>query len=79
MNLDYDKLFPLETLKEAWARSRARDAAPGSDGVSASDFEDNLAINLETLRADLLEGRYEPFPYRRFYVPDRTGGPRDAR
>jgi RNA-directed DNA polymerase len=51
-------------------------AAPGVDGVTWRDYEQNLEGNLEDLHARVHRGAYRPLPSRRVYLPKSDGGQR---
>jgi group II intron reverse transcriptase/maturase len=48
-------------------------AAPGVDGVTWRDYEQNLKGNLGALHARLHRGAYRPQPSRRVYIPKPDG------
>ena len=48
-------------------------AAPGVDGVTWRDYEQNLKGNLEELHARIHRGAYRPLPSRRVYIPKSDG------
>ena len=48
-------------------------AAPGVDGVTWRDYEQNLKGNLEALQARIHCGAYRPLPSRRVYIPKSDG------
>jgi RNA-directed DNA polymerase len=48
-------------------------AAPGADGVTWRDYEQNLKANLEELHARVHRGAYRPLPSRRVYIPKPDG------
>jgi len=60
-------LLTVETLGEAYHRLR-KDASPGVDGVTAQEYEQDLAGNLQALHRRLREGRYRAQPVRRVYI-----------
>lgn len=63
-----------ETLQQAYAMARAKEGAPGVDGVSFADIEaGGVASFLEQIRQELVSGRYEPMPNRRKEIP-KDGG-----
>ena len=61
-----------EWMHEAYRRTR-KDGAVGIDGVSADDFEADLASNLESLLERLKTGSYRARPVRRHYIPKADG------
>jgi RNA-directed DNA polymerase len=62
-------------LERAFRRLK-RNAAPGVDGETVADYEQELAQNLERLHAQIHSGRYRPQPVRRVYIPKADGGQR---
>jgi len=48
-------------------------AAPGADGMTWRDYEQNLKANLEELHARVHRGAYRPQPSRRVYIPKPDG------
>jgi RNA-directed DNA polymerase len=50
-----------------------KDAAPGVDGVTWRDYEQNLADNLRGLHERVQSGRYRASPSRRVYIPKADG------
>lgn len=60
-------LLTVEMLGEAYQRLR-KDASPGVDGVTAKEYEQDLAGNLQDLHRHLREGRYRAQPVRRVYI-----------
>src|SRR5467141_3524443 len=49
------------------------DAAPGVDGLTWRDYEQNLEGNLADLHSRLHRGAYRPLPSRRVYIPKPDG------
>lgn len=62
----------IEWLREAHRRTR-KDAAPGVDGVTAKDFEQELEGNLERLLDAAKKGTYRAPPVRRVQIPKSDG------
>jgi RNA-directed DNA polymerase len=62
----------IEWLKEAHARTR-KDAAPGVDGVTARDYEQDLEGKLEGLLGAAKSGTYRAPPVRRVQIPKGDG------
>ena len=63
-------------LKKALARVKRNKGAPGIDGTSVDDLASYLKEHWLTIRAQLLEGTYQPQPVRRVEIPKVTGGTR---
>jgi len=60
-------LLTIERLGEAYQRLR-KDASPGVDGLTAQEYEQDLAGNLQAMHRRLREGRYRAQPVRRVYI-----------
>ena len=65
-----------ENLKKALARVKRNKGAAGLDGMSVDDLPGYLKEHWPTIRAQLLEGTYQPQPVRRVEIPKATGGTR---
>src|SRR3954468_7334580 len=61
-----------ETLRLAFDALK-KDAAPGVDGVTWSDYEVDLELKLEALHDRVHRGTYRPQPSRRVYIPKADG------
>ena len=62
-------------MLEAYRLTR-KDGAPGIDGVTATDYEVNLEVNLSDLLDRIKSGRYRAPPVRRAYIPKADGSQR---
>ena len=65
-----------DNLRKALARVRRNKGAPGVDGMSVEALALHLKDHWPTIRAQLLEGAYEPQPVRRVEIPKASGGVR---
>lgn len=73
----YDKVYRKDVLEHAYARARANAGAPGPDGKSFEEIDENGAeALLEELHDELKTKRYKPGPVRRVYIPKLNGGER---
>lgn len=73
----YDKVYRSDILAHAYVRCRAKRGAPGVDGVSFEQIEEEgLAEWLQKLEEDLHGKTYEPSPVRRVMIPKPGGGER---
>lgn len=72
----FEALSSLAQLEQGWEKVRRNAGAPGGDGVSVRDYQDDLAVRLLRLQRDLRAGTYVPGPVRRLQVPKRSGGTR---
>jgi len=68
-------LLTADFLKECF-RELKRDKAPGIDGVTWGEYEENLDENIEDLVARLKAKRYRPQPVKRVYIPKPDGDKR---
>lgn len=65
-----------DNLERAFARVKANRGAPGVDGKGIFSFEKDLERNLAELSRLLVQGRYEPPPVKRVYIPKASGAKR---
>ena len=59
-------------LEQAYQRLR-KDAAPGVDGVTWSEYGQNLQARLADLQDRIHRGNYHPLPVRRVHIPKPDG------
>ncbi len=64
-----DKLYPIATLRAAFAAVKANRGAAGVDHVSIERYASDLDANLERLSESLRTGTYRPQAIRRHYIP----------
>src|SRR5204863_4631755 len=73
----YDKICREDILRHAYGLARANAGAPGVDGVSFAQIEEQgLEAWLASLREDLVAKTYRPDPVRRVMIPKPDGGER---
>ncbi|MGH7735018.1 MAG: group II intron reverse transcriptase/maturase, partial [Gemmatimonadales bacterium] len=65
----------VEALKRAFRRQK-RQVSAGVDGITVTDYEQNLEASLHDLCERVHTGRYRPQPVRRVYIPKADGGRR---
>ena len=65
-------LIDLYWMREAYRRTR-KDGAPGIDGVTATNYEQDLEANLNGLPNGIKSGSYRASPVRRHYIPKADG------
>ena len=68
-------VIDLDWMKEAFRLTR-KDGAPGIDGVTATEYAENLEANLLDLLDRIKSGRYQAPPVRRVYIPKADGSRR---
>ena len=70
----YVQVCKPETLREAYRLAKAKDGAPGIDGVTFESVEANgLERFLEQLRQELVEQTYRPERLRKVEIPKEGG------
>jgi len=73
----YDKVYRKDVLEHAYALAKANHGAPGPDGMTFEQVEENgRAELLEELHEELKAKRYKPGPVRRVHIPKLSGGER---
>jgi RNA-directed DNA polymerase len=71
----YDKICRADILRHAYRLARANAGAPGVDGVSFEQLEEQgLEGWLAGLREELVSKTYRPDPVRRVMIPKPNGG-----
>ncbi len=63
-------------LRQAVKRVKANKGSPGVDGMAVEELPAYLRVNWERLRAQLLDGTYQPQPVRQQEIPKAGGGVR---
>ena len=63
-----------ENLKQALARVKRNKGAAGIDGMSVDELPGYLKEHWPAIRAQLLDGTYQPQPVRRVEIPKASGG-----
>ena len=61
-------------LERAWKRVRSNKGSPGVDGMTIDAAKDYLREYWPDIRAQLLEGIYQPQPVKRVEIPKPDGG-----
>ena len=61
-------------LERAWRRVRMNKGAPGVDGMTIDDAKGYLRERWSDIRAQLLDGTYQPLPVKRVEIPKPDGG-----
>jgi len=71
MRMIADRSWLQEAARVTLVSSGAK--TPGIDGIDKQAMERNLQHQLESIRAELLAGGYQPQPARRVYIPKANG------
>jgi RNA-directed DNA polymerase len=71
-----EAIVERENLKKALAQVKRNKGAPGVDGMTVGSLAAHLKEHWPTIRAQLLEGTYQPQPVRRVEIPKASGGMR---
>lgn len=70
----YDKVHRKDVLLEAWKRVKANGGAGGIDQMGIADIEEyGVEKFLQEIQQELIDGRYNPKPVRRTYIPKGNG------
>ncbi len=74
----YDKVYRSDILERAWEEVRRNRGAPGVDGVTIAQVEQQGVEGfLAGLAVELRDGTYRPLPVRRVTIPKPQGGERN--
>jgi RNA-directed DNA polymerase len=65
----WDKVWAQTNLLHAYYAVWRNHGAPGVDGQTVEQFERQHVQEVERLREELLQGRYQPHPARRVWIP----------
>jgi len=69
-----EAVLERENLKKALAQVKRNKGAAGVDGMTVGELPAYLKDNWLAIRAQLLEGAYQPQPVRRVEIPKASGG-----
>ena len=69
----YDKVFRLDTLKEAYRKVKANKGAAGIDGMKFSDLEGKEEEFINGIQIELKKKTYRPNRLREVQIPKKNG------
>ncbi len=69
----FEDICALGTLRKAFKLVKQNKGAPGIDGITIEEYEENLEENLIQLRQEVLKWTYKPTPVKRVEIP-KPGG-----
>lgn len=72
-----DKIYQPENLKRAFKRVKQNRGAPGIDGETVEDYNEELEENTKFLHEKLKTNTYEPSPVKREEIEKPDGGTRN--
>jgi RNA-directed DNA polymerase len=64
-----DKVYAEQTLARSWEKVRSNAGACGVDGITIARFEKQATSRLLAVNEQLKQGRYQPLPIRRTWIP----------
>ena len=71
-----EEILDIRNVQRAFRQVTANKGAGGIDGMQTDELRDYLNTNWQTLRADILEGNYQPQAVRKVEIPKAGGGVR---
>jgi len=69
----YGHLLSFNRLKKAFRKVKKNGGAPGTDGQTIAQFDDDIIENLEEIKEELQEKSYHPSPVKRVYIDKGNG------
>ncbi|NUM32740.1 MAG: CRISPR-associated endonuclease Cas1 [Bacteroidetes bacterium] len=67
----YNTIISEENLFTAWNNVKKKEVAAGVDGVEVSELNKNIHSNIAKLHLELINGTYNPQPYRKVIIPKK--------
>jgi retron-type reverse transcriptase len=71
-----EQIVDERNMLRAWRNVKANKGAPGPDGITLDEFEQNFRQEWPTIRQQLLDGTYQPGAARRKSIPKPDGSER---
>lgn len=69
----FDKILDINNLRSAFASVKKNKGAPGIDGITIEEYEQNLEEKLKQLRQEVQSWSYKPTPVKRVEIPKPNG------
>lgn len=69
----FEKILDTYNLKTAFKQVKKNKGAPGIDGITIEEYEQNLEDELKQLRQEVQSWSYKPTPVRRVEIPKPNG------
>ncbi len=74
INSELNIILSGEYMNTAWQKIKAKNSRFGIDNVAIEEFGGELKKNITELKESVLEGKYYPAPYLRYYIKKSGGG-----
>ena len=72
-----EQVVSRQNMQAAYQRVVGNHGSAGADGVTVEELAEYSRLHWERIRAELLEGRYQPQPVRTVVIPKPGGGERE--
>ena len=69
----FERILETYNLKAAFKRVKANKGAPGIDGITIEEYEQNLEEELKQLKEEVQSWSYKPTPVKRVEIPKPNG------
>lgn len=71
-----EEILDIRNVQKVFKQVTANKGAGGIDGMQSDELRGYLKANWQTLRADILSGKYKPQAVRKVEIPKPQGGTR---
>lgn len=72
-NKIFERILDIHNLETAFKRVKANKGAPGIDGITIEEYEQNLEEELKRLKEEVQSWSYKPTPVKRVEIPKPNG------
>lgn len=69
----FEKIVDIDNLKRAFKQVKRNKGAPGIDGITIEDYEQNLEEEIHQLKTQVQSWTYKPTPVKRVEIPKLNG------